>query len=66
MRSSDLISLVSLPGLCCCRRCLQQVSGGVDPTANVVTVVNDLSARGITLKAGELVITGAIVVTMLS
>lgn len=39
------------------------VSGGVDPSANVVTVVNDLSSRGITLKAGELVITGAVAVT---
>ena len=39
------------------------VSGGVDPSANVVTVANDLSSRGITLKAGELVITGAVAVT---
>ena len=39
------------------------VSGGVNPSANVVTVVNDLSSRGITLKAGELVITGAVAVT---
>jgi 2-keto-4-pentenoate hydratase len=39
------------------------VSGGVDPSANIVTVVNDLSSRGITLKAGELVITGAVAVT---
>jgi hypothetical protein len=39
------------------------VAGGVDPTANVTTVVNDLSARGVALEAGSLVITGAIAVT---
>ena len=41
----------------------QAVAGGVDPRANIVEVVNDLSARGHTLKAGELVITGAVAVT---
>ena len=39
------------------------VSGGVDPIANIVTLVNDLSSQGITLEAGQLVITGAIAVT---
>eukprot|EP01043_Picozoa_sp_COSAG02_P017859 COSAG02_NODE_819_length_16803_cov_6.292924_14_plen_100_part_00 len=56
---------------CCClgrdaaffRLQCTAVFGGVDPSANVVTVVNDLSSRGITLKAGELVITGAVAVT---
>ena len=39
------------------------MSGGVDPIANIVTLVNDLSSQGITLEAGQLVITGAIAVT---
>ena len=34
--------------------------GGVEPLVNIVDVVNDLSARGHTLKAGHTVITGAI------
>ena len=37
-------------------------AGGVDPTANVVSLVNDLSAQGVTLTKGSLVITGAIAV----
>lgn len=53
-----------LPCACCDSQSQSKaVSGGVDPSANVVTVVNDLSSRGITLKAGELVITGAVAVT---
>ena len=37
-----------------------QVSGGVDPSANVVDVINDLSSRGLGVAAGELIITGAV------